>query len=74
MKLIATLIDYTTGDHVVLNQGYLGTQTGKGDYAAYRGTLDDCDHIIAHTGDKLGAREAVELFPKYIQNEEDYRR
>ena len=57
---------------VVLTQGYLGTQTGQGDYAAYSG-FGDPEFIAAH-GNKLDAESAMELFPEYIKTEQDYRR
>lgn len=70
MEIIA--VEFRGKAKVVLTQGQnIG---GWGDYAAYIGTTDQSDMVIASQGCKLSKKEALAFFPNRLTSEDQLRR
>lgn len=56
---------------IVLTQGQ--NVSGTGDYAAYIGSSESSDHVIASSGAKLRKKEAIAFFPRHLTSEDQLR-
>ena len=52
---------------------YILTKGKVEDYAVYQGCCSTPPMYIASNGEKISAKEAMKLFPRWIKKEGDYR-